>query len=141
MIKIVSVMGGLLAGVTVLSAPAMAEPVKLSATLSGANETEGGDPDGSGAFSAELDPETGDVCYTLAAEGIGAPTAAHIHTGNAGEDGPPVVTLEMTGADSDMCIAVPLETVSAILATPEGHYVNVHNAEYPKGAVRGQLGK
>ena len=139
--QLVSMMAGVMAGAVILAAPAMAEPAKLSATLSGANETDGGDPDGSGTFTAELDPETGDVCYTLAADSIGTPTAAHIHTGNAGEDGPPVVTLEMTGADSDLCIAVPLETVSAIIAAPEGHYVNVHNAEYPKGAVRGQLGK
>ena len=31
------------------------------------------------------------------------------------------------------------EPVAAILADPSGYYVNVHNAEYPGGAIRGQL--
>jgi hypothetical protein len=37
---------------------------------------------------------------------------------------------------------VPAEAalIQAILADPGGHYVNVHNLAYPKGAVRAQLG-
>jgi len=31
------------------------------------------------------------------------------------------------------------QTVAEILANPEDYYVNVHNAEYPGGAIRGQL--
>ena len=29
--------------------------------------------------------------------------------------------------------------VADILANPEDYYVNVHNAEFPSGAIRGQL--
>jgi hypothetical protein len=29
--------------------------------------------------------------------------------------------------------------LAAILANPNGFYVNVHNAEFPDGAIRGQL--
>jgi hypothetical protein len=32
-----------------------------------------------------------------------------------------------------------LATAQEILANPEDFYVNVHNAEHPSGAVRGQL--
>lgn len=31
------------------------------------------------------------------------------------------------------------ELVRDILANPAGFYVNVHNAEFPNGTVRGQL--
>jgi hypothetical protein len=31
------------------------------------------------------------------------------------------------------------QTVAEILADPGSYYVNVHNAEYPGGAIRGQL--
>jgi hypothetical protein len=33
------------------------------------------------------------------------------------------------------------EDAKDIVQTPENYYVNVHNAEYPGGAVRGQLSK
>lgn len=122
-----------------LPAAALAEPVMLSASLDGASETKGGDPDGSGVFEAELDTDTGDLCYILAASDIADPTAAHIHAGAAGKDGKPVVTVEVTGEDEDLCIAVEPDTLKEIVANPAGYYVNVHNAEYPAGAVRGQL--
>lgn len=129
------------AGLALAPAAAMAATVKLVATLSGASETGGGDPDGTGRFSAEVDPETGDVCYVLVATKISKPVAAHIHVGAAGTDGAPVVTLEVTGPDGDLCMAVEPDVLKPIVAGPEGHYVNVHTADFPKGAVRGQLSK
>jgi hypothetical protein len=51
-----------------------------------------------------------------------------------------VVTLE-TPADGDSsgCIDVDGATMAAIQDSPSNHYVNVHNAEFPAGAIRGQL--
>lgn len=130
-----------LIGALAIASPALAGPVKLNAVLSGANETGGGDADGTGHFTAEADADSGDFCYTLAADKIAAPTAAHVHSGAAGQDGAPVVTLEVTGHDDEFCLAVPLETLKAIAAKPDDYYVNVHTADFPKGAVRGQLSK
>lgn len=132
-------LGVTFAAALALPATALAAPARLAATLNGANETGGGDPNGAGKFSAEADPDTGDFCFTLSATGIDAPTAAHVHTGAAGKDGPPVITVQVTGEGSDECVAAEPDTLKAILAAPEGYYVNVHTAAFPKGAVRGQL--
>jgi hypothetical protein len=128
---------------TVMLAPvaASAETVVLTATLSGANEVGGGAPNGNGAFRVEINSETGDFCYTLYAEKTAAPTMAHVHTGAAGVNGGPVITMDVTGKGSDLCIAVEPDKLKPILADPAGFYVNIHTADFPGGAVRGQLTK
>lgn len=133
--------GGAIAAALALPVSAIAAEVKLVATLSGANETAGGDADGTGAFTAKVDAEAGDLCYTLSGKAIGEPTAAHIHAGAAGSDGGPVVKLEVTGEDLDECVAVEPDKLKEIIATPGDFYVNIHTADFPKGAVRGQLAK
>lgn len=126
--------------VAVLAAPALhAKPAPITATLAGAAETAGGDPDGAGGFKADVDDESGDFCFSLWAEKTEKPTMAHVHEGAAGADGKPVATLEVTGRDSDSCIAMEPELLKKILAAPASYYVNVHTADFPKGAVRGQL--
>lgn len=123
---------------TLASGPALAAPAKLIATLSGANETGGGDPDGTGSFMVEIEADSGDFCYTLKSSRVAAPTAVHVHSGAAGTDGPPVVTFTM---GEDMCIAAEPDVLRPIVADPANFYVNIHTADYPKGAVRGQLAK
>ncbi len=115
---------------------AQAASVKLGATLTGAA---GGDPDGTGAFAAEVDADAGDFCYTLTAAKIAKPTMAHVHTGAEGTNGPPVITIDITGAGDDECVAVEPDVLKAIVAAPAGYYVNVHTADFPAGAIRGQL--
>ncbi|MDG2003342.1 MAG: CHRD domain-containing protein [Novosphingobium sp.] len=122
-----------------LSGVANASAVELTATLSGANETKPGDPDGSGSFTAEVDIGTGDVCYLLSVADIGAVTAAHIHKGAAGKNGKPVTPIDVTGPEDDLCIAMEPEKLELIVATPGNYYVNVHTKDFPAGAVRGQL--
>lgn len=125
---------------------ASAETVILTANLSGANEvgatgSGAGAPGGNGALRAEVNSETGDFCYTLYAERTSAPTMAHVHTGAAGTNGAPVITIDVTGKGSDMCIAIEPEKLKPILANPAGYYVNIHTADFPAGAIRGQLTK
>jgi hypothetical protein len=102
-----------------------------------------GDPDGSG--EAYVFSTGGDVvCYVLEVAKIGTATAAHIHRGAAGQNGPVVVNLSPP-ADGDAAGCV--STGDVALATditlnrPQDFYVNIHNAEFPGGALRAQLGE
>jgi hypothetical protein len=127
----------IIAGIAMPLTAATAATVKLTATLTGANEVPAADPHGTGTFNVEIDPDKGDFCYTITSTKIATPTMAHVHSGAAGTNGPPVVTLDPKG--SDECIAVEPNALKPIIATPEAYYVNIHNAEYPGGAIRGQL--
>ena len=112
----------------------------LQTELSGAEEVPGpGDPDGSGSATViVIPPDT--ICYVLTAEGIEPATAAHIHEGERGEAGPVVQGLEPpTYGVSGGCTQADPALVSDLQENPDEYYVNVHNEEYPQGAIRGQL--
>jgi len=117
--------------------------VRLSTTLLGANEVPGpGDPDGTGTAVLRLNVGQEQICYTLEVSGIAPATAAHIHVAPVGVAGPVVVPLvPPTSGTSSACASVSGELIKAIIQHPEEYYVNVHNAEYPAGALRGQLSK
>jgi hypothetical protein len=113
--------------------------------LKGANEVPGpGDPDGKGHAWIRLDSKRDRVCFKVSAKGVAPLTAGHIHTGDSKTAGPVFVEL-FSGPASDRrhrrgCVATTQAKIDAIRANPAGYYVNVHNAEYPNGALRGQLG-
>jgi hypothetical protein len=115
---------------------------KLSANLSGTQEPTGGDPDGSGTATFDLDNSQGTICYYKGVENITQATAAHIHFGAAGVAGPVVAELfaPHTGSTSGV-VVVDKELIKKIRKNPEMYYVNVHNSIYPDGAIRGQLSK
>jgi hypothetical protein len=115
----------------------------LATTLTGAAEVPGpGDPDGSGTALLRLNPGQEEICYELTAEGIAPARAAHIHVGEEGTAGPVVVGLmPPTNGASSGCATADRELILAIMQNPERYYVNVHNAQYPAGALRGQLSK
>ncbi len=111
--------------------------------LKGANEVPGpGDPDGKGHATIRTDSKRDRVCFTIVTRRIDAPVAGHIHEGDAKTAGPVVVTL-FTGASSKKvrrgCVDTTQEQIDEIRSDPSSYYVNVHNAEYPQGALRGQL--
>jgi len=115
----------------------------LTATMTGAAEAPGpGDPDGSGSARITLNPGQEEVCFALEVSGIEPATASHIHVAPPGEPGPVVVTLvPPTSGSSSGCVSADRDLIRDILRNPEGYYVNVHNAAFPAGAVRGQLSK
>lgn len=126
------------------ASPAAAGGRPLSADLTGAAEVPGpGDPDGSGSAHVTLNQGQGEVCFHLTVSDIAPATAAHIHVGEAGTAGGVVVGLAPpTSGSSSGCVSgVDADLIKAIRQHPEVYYVNVHNAEYPGGAVRGQLSK
>lgn len=113
----------------------------LEASLNGANEvTEaGGDPDGAGTAQVTLDADGGEICYTLTVSDIDMVTAAHIHTGAAGSNGDVLVDFDFPTNGTSGCVDVDAATIEMIDADPASFYVNVHNMEFPMGAIRGQL--
>ena len=133
----------LVAGLALAGCETVADAVKqgMTASMTGAQEVPGpGDTDGSGTAEITIVDATDNVCYDLNVRNVGPATAAHIHRGARGVAGPPVVTLEApTDGGSEGCISAPGALADEIEANPAAFYVNVHNAEFPDGAVRGQL--
>jgi hypothetical protein len=116
----------------------------VGTSLFGENEVghKGAGDDASGDFTAELDLANGRMCYLLEVEGLDTVTAAHLHQGADGRNGPPVVTLELMGDDGeDVCVDVEPDLLKKIERNPAGYYVNVHTPKYREGAIRGQLGE
>lgn len=108
------------------------------AFLFGANEVPAGagDPDGFGAAALAIDNVANSATWAILANNIVFPlTGAHIHQAPAGVNGPVIVDFggQLTGSvtDVDLALITP--------ATASGFYVNLHNAVYPGGAIRGQL--
>lgn len=115
----------------------------LTANLTGAQEVPGpGDPDGTGTAMVRLNQGQGTIYYELSVSNIEPARAAHIHRGMFGVAGPVVVPLAApTSGTSSGTAQASKELIKEMRQYPERFYVNVHNAPYPGGAVRGQLSK
>lgn len=120
----------------------------LLADMTGDQEVQGG-AEGAGGFAflvtSREDPQQ--VCHLTFAFGLMSPiTASHIHEGEVGQPGPPVVTLvppqevEEGFAFVIACIeGVDEALLDDIEANPRQYFVNVHTEEHQAGAIRGQL--
>ncbi len=127
---------------------------RLTANMSGTQEIDpgtgepgAGDSDGTGFARITLRPNNDQVCYRVSWRNIGSPTMSHIHAGDRGENGEIVVTLfssdnplpDTINAVEGCANDVSDVTSDAIRNRPRAFYVNVHNEDFPGGAVRGQL--
>jgi hypothetical protein len=130
------VVGLMIALVSAAGATAAMQKGSLHATLTGKAETPKGDPDGSG--TAEVKINGTQVCWEIHATKVATLMAAHIHKGKPGVSGPVVVPFGKT-YKSKGCTTAAGSLTAAILRNPGAYYVNVHNAKYPGGALRGQL--
>ena len=99
-----------------------------------------GDPDATGSVTLRINPANRQVCYDFRLSGLSEPVMAHIHRGPPLRNGPPVIIL-FTGANSqlDDCVASTRSQLSEIVDNPSNFYVSIDTAEYPDGALRGQL--
>ncbi len=113
---------------------------RFVAVMLGSEEVPGpGDPDGFGI--AKVNIQQNQVCVDVKVRRIATATAAHIHSAPEGTAGPVVVGLptpDINGLSAG-CVSIATSAAQAIRENPDNYYVNVHNADYPAGAVRGQL--
>jgi hypothetical protein len=131
--------------------------IQLRADLLGANELPAADPDGRGDAEVTLKTNTNEICFALEWRRIGAPNRGHIHVGDSTVNGPVVVTFfdlvapmpadpfnplfdQLEKGRVRGCVPATAELIGQIAANPSGYYVNLHNARFPAGAIRGQLG-
>ncbi len=116
---------------------------RLTTTLTGAAEVPGpGDADGTGTAVITLNQGQNEVCFELTVSNITPATLAHIHTGGPTVAGPVAVTLTPpTAGSSKGCVNAAADLIKEIRQNPGNYYINVHNAAFPDGAVRGQLSK
>jgi hypothetical protein len=130
-----------------LALPAVvpAKTVTLHATMKGSSEAPGpGDSDGSGSATIKLKAKKGKVCFTLNVKNIGPATQAHIHAGDPGQAGNVTVALVASETASKTitgCVDAAKSDIKTIGKHPKDYYVNVHTADFPAGAIRGQLHK
>jgi len=113
----------------------------FNATLTGAEEPGGGDPDGYARAEVSVTDRFDQICYDVNdIRGIGPITMAHIHRGARGVAGPPVLTLKQANEGGwKGCTSRAEWKEDAIENDFSNYYVNLHTAEFPNGAIRGQL--
>jgi hypothetical protein len=97
----------------------------------------------SGSGFLSLDPATRKFTARITVSGM-AVTAAHIHEGAPGINGPIIFPLSETAAGSGIWVSAADATLTdAQLATLRsgGLYFNAHSAAFPGGEIRGQIGQ
>ncbi|HEX6492509.1 MAG TPA: CHRD domain-containing protein [Candidatus Dormibacteraeota bacterium] len=136
-----------LLGVTLWLMPPSASAATTATTneqanMTGPQETSPPGPaNAMGVAKITIDDVANTICYSLTYAGISKPTAAHIHVGARGVAGPVVVDFNYIKNGDKGCVPADPTVVKQVRDAPAGYYVNVHTAEYPKGAIRGQLAK
>jgi len=121
---------------------------KYDVILNGTSEVPPADLDGTGQGQVKIKGKTGEVCIKFKKiQGIGPAIAAHIHQAPVGVDGP-IVVVAPTPAQAGKkyqksgkgCSFPDPALVTQLQNNPSDFYLNVHTAEFPGGAIRGQLG-
>ncbi len=130
--KWAGIVAAMLAGVAFSAA---AKDYKV--VLSGANEVPPVTTTASGSGTISV-ADDGSVTGSVATQGIQA-TAAHIHIGAAGKNGPVVVPFTKDGTSFTAPAGAKLNPDQMKALQAGELYFNVHSAANPGGEIRGQL--
>ncbi len=119
----------------------------LRATLLGANEVPAAHS-ATGTASVRVNVAQRRLCVTLTLKGETGAILAHIHSGRAGQNGPPVVDLTTAqlldslnrGRAGKLCVnGIGTALLRDLRRHPGNYYVNIHTTQHAAGAARGQL--
>ncbi len=120
---------------------AFASVAALAATmdvkLSGSEEVPAVTTSGSGSGAITINDD-GSVSGSVTASGF-TPTAAHIHQGAAGKNGPVIVPFTKEGDRFSAPAGAKLSPEQMKAFKAGDLYVNIHSAAHPGGEVRAQL--
>lgn len=109
------------------------------ARLSGVQEVEQNASAGSALGAISFDPDTSTADLTLTFADI-TPTAAHIHAGAIGVNGPIIVGLGTPVQNKYSVSKVALTEAQVADFRAKKMYFNMHTAQFPAGEIRGQIG-
>lgn len=151
---------GIAAGILALSSESFAAAVIFNVNMTGQKEvTAGGIPnqgdlDGFAIGTISLDSGTGGntgiITWNLDLGGLPTPpvTDFHIHTGAATTAGGVFIGMGVNTGAGDTLSATEFNgtrtglssaNINTVLANPAGFYFNIHNGQFPSGAVRDQV--
>jgi hypothetical protein len=103
-----------------------------------------GDPDGAGGVFVTLGRKTGTLCFFADTTNISTPlTVVHLHRGFAGQAGQVIADLHgpsATDPDVSGCLNLGSALIRDIMKDPGNYYIDIHNQEFPEGALRAQFG-
>jgi hypothetical protein len=123
----------------------MMASVNVNALLTGSEEVPPVPTDAAGAARFTLDDEMNTLHYEIAVVNIEGITAAHLHPGFRGEEGPPEITIYSPTDPRDFDPDNPLSGEASLTAEQlldlliGRYYLNIHTSAYPEGEIRGQV--
>ena len=113
----------------------------LRASMSGDQENLPTVSGASGVGTLSLELPSRNVSGSITLDGMTA-TAAHVHTGDSGVNGPIIITLAETAPGTwTVPAGSSLTEAQASAFAAGGLYFNAHNAAFPTGEIRGQIGR
>ena len=128
---------------TTLTASATCNLFAFSGLIIGTQSVPANASTARGVFNGIFNAATNQITVNIVYDGLtgGNPTAAHIHNAAAGVNGPVIIPFPgfpaATSGTYTNTFTVPASQVANLMAG--NTYINIHNAVYPGGEIRGQI--